>query len=216
MRKYIVILLIFNILFGCTSKQVKEETVINIFEKEDINNTLASKSSINTSNIEEYLFRDDCIYIDTRSPKQFYEEGHIAGFINIPFYGYISDFGYNENTLFQMEKIKTETNIIQLGDIGSFSENYEESIELIKSIIPDNKYILVISTGGVESSYFLNLLIQIGYDGSKLYNVGSYINGIGSDIAYNTIKDNKYNVEGISLYDTNIEYNLVDLTLIKK
>ncbi len=217
MKKYLVVFLIINLLFGCNKKEeVTEETITEIPKKEEVNNTLASKSGINTSNIEEYLFRDDCIYIDTRSALQFYEEGHIAGFVNIPFYGYITDFGYNENTLFQMDKIKEGDNIIQLGDIGSYSENYEESIELIKSIIPSDKYVLVISTGGVESSYFLNLLIQIGYDGSKLYNIGSYINGFGDDIAYISLKDNKYNVEGITLFDTEIEYKLDGLTKIEK
>ena len=56
-------------------------------------------------NIDDYLFRQDCIYLDTRYPYQFYQEGCIAGFMNLPFYEYIADFNKEAGALFTITKI---------------------------------------------------------------------------------------------------------------
>ena len=167
---------------------------------------------INPKNIDDYLFRDDCIYIDTRDPEQFYEEGSIAGFVNIPFYGYICDFKKGTGSLFTFTKISDE---ILLGDPGSFIANYEESEEVIKSMFPKDKNILVIATAGVESCYILNLLVQLGYDEEKLYNVGSFTTGMGNDIAYVSRKDAKYLIKPFYVDDTVISYDVEGLTPIE-
>ena len=79
-----------------------------------------------------------------------------------------------------------------------------------------NKNILVIATAGVESSYFLNLLIQLGYDPAKLYNVGSFTTGMGEDIAYRYYNEAKYLIQPMELYDTSISYNWENLTPINR
>ena len=99
-----------------------------------------------------------------------------------------------------------------IGDINSFEENYEESAQLIAELFPKAKKIIAISTAGVESCYFLNLLIQLGYNGENLYNAGSFTNGMGKDIAYRTYKNARYLVKGIELSDTKIEYCFTGLT----
>lgn len=210
--KILLCLLIAISLVGCGSNvpaQVEDVIVLkDLPVKADPNNNLASASEIKASNLDNYLFRDDCVYIDTRDPEQFYTEGHVAGFINLPFYGYITDFKYNPNTLFSSIKSKDGEEIVHFGDIGSYSANYEESIKLIEDLIPRDKNIMVISTAGVESAYFLNLLVQLGYDGSKLHNVGSFTNGMGEDVAYKLTDGVKYLVDAFELYDTKISYQL--------
>lgn len=204
----------------CSCAQVPKETieivdneqviVETLPSKEDASNQM-SKSPITPKNIDDYLFRDDCIYIDTRSPKQFYEEGSIAGFINIPFYGYICDFENNSRSLYTFKK----DGDILLGDPGSFFANYEESDEIIKSYFPKDKNILVIATAGVESCYLLNLLEQLGYESDKLYNVGSFTTGMGSDISYIGNKDAKYLISPFYMDETTIDYHFENLTPIQ-
>ena len=221
MKKILMVCLMFC-LFGCTAQTpqqpVQNETVIELPAKSEPLSNNATVSPIKASNLDDYLFRDDCVYIDTRDPNLFYSEGHVAGFINIPFYGYITDFQYNPQSLFSMEQSRDGENIIHIGDIGSFSANYEESEDLIRDLFPQDKNILVISTAGVESVYLLNLLEQLGYDPHRLYNVGSYTNGMGEDIAYMTYEDAKYRVEKREIYDTTISYrlNTEDFTKIER
>ena len=175
--------------------------------KEKAESMLMSDSSINPYNIDDFLFRNDCVYIDLRSPKDFYKEGHIAGFTNVPFYDYLAGFPGNKKTLFEMKK----TGGKYLGDTGTFSANYEESSQIISELFPKAKNIIAISTAGVESCYFLNLLIQLGYNPSNLYNAGSFTNGMGKDIAYRSYKKARFLVPGIELVDTKIEYSFTSL-----
>ena len=218
MKKILICIVIF-LLAGCQIKN--EEIVVTEIDNEIETSALPVKmdksnnmslSPINPKNIDDYLFRDDCIYIDTRDPEQFYEEGSIAGFVNIPFYGYICDFKKGTGSLFTFTKISDE---ILLGDPGSFIANYEESEEVIKSMFPKDKNILVIATAGVESCYLLNLLVQLGYDEEKLYNVGSFTTGMGNDIAYVSRKDAKYLIKPFYVDDTVISYDVEGLTPIE-
>lgn len=218
MKKILICIVIF-LLAGCQIKN--KEIVVTEIDNEIETSALPAKmdksnnmslSPINPKNIDDYLFRDDCIYIDTRDPEQFYEEGSIAGFVNIPFYGYICDFKKGTGSLFTFTKISDE---ILLGDPGSFIANYEESEEVIKSMFPKDKNILVIATAGVESCYLLNLLVQLGYDEEKLYNVGSFTTGMGNDIAYVSRKDAKYLIKPFYVDDTVISYDVEGLTPIE-
>lgn len=174
--------------------------------------TLMSESPIKPYNIDDYLFIENVVYIDLRSPEAFYKEGHIAGFTNIPFYGYIAGFPNSDKALFTL----TRKAGLYVGDTGSFEQNYEEAADILYDIFPKNKAIVAISTAGVESCYFLNLLVQLGYNPEKLYNAGSFTNGMGNDPAYRILPDVKYLVEGIELYDTAIGYDFQNLTKIKK
>ena len=82
-------------------------------------------------------------------------------------------------------------------------------------LIPKNKHLMIIATAGVESCYLMNLLIQLGYDPAIMYNVGSFTNGMGNDIAYKHYSEAKHLVEPFELYDTNITYKWENLTPIK-
>lgn len=221
MKKYLALILVLC-LVGCQTKPTLEdpditsnEPVNEILElpiKEIPSSALMSDSPITPANIDDYLFRDDCVYIDTRSGVQFYSEGSIGSFMNIPFYGYIADFKKTD-ALFTMTKVTADDGTIYpLGEPGSFIANYVESEEMIKSLIPKNKNILVISTAGVESCYFIHLLIQLGYDEAKLYNVGSFTTGMGDDIAYISYENAQHLVPPFELYDTSITYSWHNLT----
>ena len=167
-----------------------------------------SESPITPQNIDSYLFRKDCIYVDLRSSQTFYSEGHIAGFTNIPYYNYLAGYPNDNKSLFKM----TRKDGVVLGAKDSFAPNYEESESIIFETFPKDKNIIAISTAGVESCYFLNLLFQLGYNPEKLYNAGSFTNGMGNDIAYRTYKNARHLVKGIPLVDTQIVHTFSSLT----
>ncbi|WP_428770719.1 rhodanese-like domain-containing protein [Treponema sp. HNW] len=198
--------------YSITQAHPAEQHNYSLPEKPKTESMLMSESPIKPYNIDEYLFMDNCIYIDLRSPDAFYKEGHIAGFTNIPFYGYIADFPNSDKGLFTL----TRKGGLYLGDTGSFEQNYKESVQILYDIFPKNKTIIAISTAGVESCYFLNLLVQLGYNPEKLYNAGSFTNGMGNDPAYRTLPNVRYLVGGIELYDSRISYSFRNLTKIGK
>lgn len=215
MKKAIVLCTI-AALCGCTasSSSVTSTTEallpVAIPEKISANSALMSESVIKPDTLDDYMFRDDVIYVDTRSHAQINEEGSIAGFVNIPFYDYICSFKSDDDTLFYM----TKTDAAALGDAGSFVPLYEESQEIIETMFDHDKYIFVIATAGVESYYFINLLIQYGYDASKLYNVGSFTTGMGEDIAYSTYEDAEYYQAPLFLSNTVSGFSTAELTRI--
>jgi hypothetical protein len=81
-------------------------------------------------------------------------------------------------------------NTIPPGQVGGFVPQYEQSKNIITSLFEKDKYIFLISQGGSESSYVINLLVQLGYDASLLYNVGGITNGEGIK-SYKSIETNK-------------------------
>ena len=216
MKKLLIILLL--LLTACTKVEPIDEEVVRELPKKPIpESSLMSDSPIGAYNIDEYLFIDDVIYIDTRSPEQFLVNGHIAGFINIPFYEAIAAFEKKDNVLFTTKKIRDDDGkiVANIGEPGSFFPNYEESEEYLYHTFPKDKKLVIIATAGVESSYLINLLKQYGYDASLLYNAGSMENSLGKNVAYFDLDDPKYVVEGIDSYRTIITYDWGELTPIE-
>lgn len=218
MNKVISCLIILT-LIGCQNNAIIEETINdeNVIPSNQSESKLMSDSLILPHNLDEYLFLEDVYYVDTREPNQFLEEGHIAGFLNIPFYELIASLN-SDVTLFRMKKIFDESNKLQigLGEVGSFEPIYEESISILKSLFPQKKKIFIISTAGVESTYLSNLLIQYGYDSDLIYNVGNYSNSVGNSVSYRELETAKYRVYGINSYRINYEYDFGQLKKISE
>ena len=170
-------------------------------------------SGVNTSNIDEYLFRDDVIYVDLRPNSWVAKDGHIAGFSFYPFYDLIAHRNYTDR-LFMMDTVYSEDgNKIIGGEVGTFIPNFVESEIVINNIFPKDKYIFAISQSGLESCYFLNLLIQLGYDSSKLYNIGGFSISTGfENLAYISIENPKYLVKGNPILTDvpNVTFNFKD------
>ena len=215
MKKTLTILLILG-LCAC-SKSPPEVKEVLLPEKPVPESSLMSDSPIGAYNIDEYLFLDDVMYIDTRSPEQFLVNGHIAGFINIPFYEAIAAFEKKDNVLFVTKKIRDEEGkvIANIGEPGSYFPNYKESEQYLYHTFPKDKKLVITATAGVESSYLINLLIQYGYDASLLYNAGAMENSLAKNIAYLDLENPKYLVEGIDSYRPRITYDWGELTPVE-
>ena len=111
--KKLTLLLCITIFIGCAPQQKntpnqKTEIILELPQKEIPDSSLMSESPINPINLDQYLFREDCIYLDLREPHTFYSEGSVAGFINLPFYDYIAHVNHEKNALYQMVKKNNE------------------------------------------------------------------------------------------------------------
>ncbi len=141
---------------------------------------LGIDKNINEKNIDEYLNRNDSVYYDMRmleDPAAYesiggdrYLSGFIDGFEVIP-YPYLASVkglpeavghGYSGDTLFT------------IADDGSYVANYQESDEILSSLFPKDKNIFLMCGGGGYAGMTKNLLVNKGWDPSKIYNVGGY------------------------------------------
>lgn len=118
--------------------------------------------SINASNLQDYLGRDDVVYIDLRDTAD-YTQKHLRNFENIPFFAFM----WNQNA-------NTDETMIQLygGDPTDPVAVYEESDELLHELFPQDKTIFLMCQSGGRVVHMMNILAAKGYDMSKIYNVG--------------------------------------------
>ncbi len=206
------------VLLLMTSCAQEENKTIKLPDKEIPESAKMSDSPLSATNIDQYLFIDGVMYVDTRDSKQFNENGHIAGFINIPFYETIACFEAKENILFRTSKVRDESGKItaNIGDVGSYTANYIESEKYLNELFPKDRQIVFIATAGVESAYLINLLIQYDYNPALLYNAGAVENSLAPNIAYFDIDNAHYLIEGIDTYTQTTTYVWPQLTPVTK
>ena len=202
MKKIIAVFMLgMMCLSGCKSNN---ENLKKIPLKETSNDISSSNSPINSHNLDEFMFREDVQYVDLRSSYMILQDGYVAGFEFIPFYSIIASFT-SSKTLYRMKSVGDA----DPGHVGGFVAQYEESERIIKELFRQDKPIFLISQAGSESGYVINLLIQLGYDGNLLYNVGGVSNGEGI-ASYSSIKTNKYFVQGTGNLDVKVDYGFTD------
>lgn len=169
--------------------------------------------NINEETIDKYLGRSDSVYRDMRMLKDpgnyeaiggdSYLSGFIKGFEVVPYpylvnvTGLPSEVGetYIGDTLFTFEN-------------GAYRANYEESLEILEYLFPRDKYIFLICGGGGYAGMTKSLLVNLGWDSNKIYNIGGfwYYNG-----------NNRVDVKNGSRYDFyKVLYHDIDFSELKK
>lgn len=148
----------------------------------DADSQFGVDKNINIDTIDDWLGRDDVAYRDVRmlfDPADYAAIGGdadlsrtIEGFKVVP-YPYIAtlsalpvDGAYNGDCLYTVE----------WGDDGaivSAEANYEESSMILEELFPKDKAIFLMCGGGGYSGMMKSLLIFLGWDASKLFNVGA-------------------------------------------
>jgi 3-mercaptopyruvate sulfurtransferase SseA len=149
-------------------------------------NMFGVDKNININTIDDWLGRDDVAYIDVRmliDPGDYRKiggdpilSGTIEGFEVVP-YPYLANLTglppqvaasqYDGPTLFTLTWDKK-------GNIDTLTPNYEESEMIIKDLFPQDKAIFLLCGGGGYASFTRALLIKLGYDPDKLYNIGGF------------------------------------------
>lgn len=141
---------------------------------------LGIDKNVNESTIDSYLGRSDAVYRDLRMLEDpgNYEaiggdsklSGFVRGFEVVPFPYIVNVTGlpdevggtYSGKTLFH-----------QHSD-GTITANYKESLSIIEALFPKNKVIFLMCGGGGYSGMMKNLLVKLGWDESRIYDVGGY------------------------------------------
>lgn len=140
---------------------------------------LGIDKNINEESLDNYLFRSDVVYRDIRMLKDpgnyeaiggdSYLSGFVKGFEVIPYplltevKGLPEEVGssYKGKTLFK------EVN-------GKYVANYKESLEFLEYYFPKDKVIFLMCGGGGYAGMTKNLLVSLGWDENKIYDVGGY------------------------------------------
>lgn len=176
-------------------------------------------ANINMETIDKYLELKGVVYRDMRMLKDPIEygdmeggdadlSGFIKGFEVIPF-PYIAPVEapegvggtpYDGPTLFSKD-----TN-------GKYVANYEESIDILEAIFPKDKVIFVMCGGGGYAGMTRSLLIELGWNEKKIYNIGGYWSYEGNNSVSTVLKTNP---DQTKVYDFSIvAYHAIDFSVL--
>lgn len=173
--------------------------------------------NINESNIDNYLNREDTVYRDVRMLKDpanyekiggdSYLSGFIKGFevVSLPYLVNVTNLPdtigktYQGKTLFTLKDNK-------------YTPNYKESLEILEYLFPKDKNIFLMCGAGGYAGQMKEMLISLGWDENKIYNIGGYWYYDGNNNI--DVKNEKY---GKTTYDFwKVNYHEIDFTTLHK
>lgn len=177
MKRILVILTLLLFVCGCEC-ELKELPKPEV--SEGARGELGIDKNINESNIDEYLNREDSVYRDMRMLEDVakyeniggdsYLSGFVKGFEVIPYPLIVNITGLPEAV---GEAYNGET-LYTLTEDGKYVANYEESKEFLEYYFPKDKNIFLMCGGGGYAGMMKNMLVSLGWDENKIYNVGGY------------------------------------------
>lgn len=157
---------------------------------------LGIDKNVNEETLDNYLEYEGIVYRDMRMLKDpgnyeaiggdSYLSGFVKGFEVVP-YPLLTEVkglpeavgdSYKGKTLFSVDKN------------GNYVANYKESMEYLEYYFPKDKVIFLMCGGGGYAGMTKNLLVSLGWDENKIYDVGGYwyYNG-KNNVQVKTIKD---------------------------
>lgn len=180
-RKLFLVLSLFVLCFGlcaCSKNELEE------LPKPEITEGIRGEQfgidkNINEETIDNYLGREDTVYRDMRMLKDpgnyeaiggdSYLSGYVKGFEVVPYPLLVNVVGlppevgstYTGKTLYTFD-----------GD--KYTANYEESLDILEDLFPKDKNIMLMCGGGGYAGMTKSMLIALGWDANKIYNVGGY------------------------------------------
>lgn len=200
----IAALLIASIAFKYKMKnEVKDPNALPKPEvTEGLRGELGIDKNINEKTIDKYLSREDSVYRDVRmlvDPGNYEAidgdsklSGFIKGFevISLPYI--IPVTGLPE----QVGNTYVGDTLFSINSEGKYIANYEESMSILEYVFPKDKNIFIMCGGGGYAGMAKKMLVSLGWDENKIYNIGGYW--------YYEGKNNvnvKRNVNGEDIYD---------------
>lgn len=141
---------------------------------------LGIDKNVNEETLDNYLGYEGIVYRDMRMLKDpgnyeaiggdSYLSGFVKGFEVVP-YPLLTEVkglpeavgdSYKGKTLFSVDKN------------GNYVANYKESMEYLEYYFPKDKVIFLMCGGGGYAGMTKNLLVSLGWDENKIYDVGGY------------------------------------------
>lgn len=215
MKRFLKIIVVLSILLSVTSCKQKSLPLPEVTT--GIRGELGIDKNINEETIDKYLNRKDSVYRDLRMLKDeanyeniggdSYLSGIIEGFEVVPFpyicnvEGLPIEVGstYSGVTLFTREN-------------DECLPNYKESISIIEELFPKDKNIFLMCGGGGYAGMMKELLVALGWDGNKIYNVGGYWYYEGK----NKVETKRYENDEV-IYDySSINYHDINFNKLTK
>lgn len=177
---------------------------------------LGIDKNINEATIDSYLGRSDAVYRDVRMLKDpgnyeaiggdSYLSGFVDGFEIVPFPYIVNVTGlpeavgdtYTGSTLFSF-------------DGENYVANYKESMQILEDLFPKDKVIFLMCGGGGYSGMLKNMLVKLGWDETKIYDVGGYWFYEGE----NNVPVKRTLVDGTEVYDFyKVPYHEIDFGVL--
>lgn len=184
---------------------------------EGLRGTFGIDKNINETTIDNYLNRSDSVYRDMRMLKDpgnyeaiggdSYLSGFIKGFEVVP-YPYIVNVTWLPEEVGKTYEGKT---LFTLKD-GKYIANYNESLSILEYLFPKDKNIFLMCGAGGYAGSTKEMLVALGWDENKIYNVGGYwyYNGNNNVEVKRTTNNKTY-------YDFyKINYHNIDFTNLTK
>ena len=173
--------------------------------------------NINEKTIDSYLNRSDTVYRDMRMLKDpgnyeaiggdSYLSGFIKGFEVVPYPYLVNVTGLPE----EVGKTYEGKTLFTLKD-GKYIANYNESLSILEYLFPKDKNIFLMCGAGGYAGSTKEMLVALGWDENKIYNIGGYwyYNGNNNVEVKRTTNNKTY-------YDFyKINYHNIDFTNLTK
>ena len=140
---------------------------------------LGIDKNVNEATIDNYLNRSDAVYRDVRMLKDpgNYEaiggDSYLSGFVDgfevvpLPYIVNVSGLPESVGKTYEGETLFTNKD-------GKYEANYKESMEVLEVLFPKDKVIFLMCGGGGYSGMLKNMLVELGWDEGKIYDVGGY------------------------------------------
>lgn len=184
---------------------------------EGLRGTFGIDKNINETTIDNYLNRSDSVYRDMRMLKDpgnyeaiggdSYLSGFIKGFEVVPYPYIVNVTGLPE----EVGKTYEGKTLFTLKD-GKYIANYNESISILEYLFPKDKNIFLMCGAGGYAGSTKEMLVALGWDENKIYNIGGYwyYNGNNNVEVKRTTNNKTY-------YDFyKINYHNIDFTNLTK
>lgn len=198
-KKIVVFTIIMSFLVGgligfalCKSRSNVLEPLPAQEKSEGLRGVYDIDKNINETTIDNYLNRPDVVYRDVRMLEDTatWENkggerdltGFVEGFEVVP-YAYLTEFPQEYIDQKKSENVtglyKGKT-LFRLDEEGNYIANYEESLEILEYLFPKDKIIFLMCGAGGYANFTKQMLGALGWDTSKIYNVGGYWNYNGN------------------------------------
>ncbi len=177
---------------------------------------LGIDKNINESTIDQYLNRSDVVYRDVRMLKDLgnYEaiggDSYLSGFVNgfevvpLPYLVNVTELPEAVGDTYAGETLFTNKN-------GKYVANYRESMDVLEALFPKDKVIFLMCGGGGYSGMMKDMLVALGWDESKIYDVGGYWYYEGE----NDVKVKRELEDGGVVYDFyKVPYHEIDFDIL--
>lgn len=213
MKKLFIILMLLFTFTGCSNKELPLPEV-----SEGMRGELGIDKNINESNIDEYLGREDAVYYDMRmliDDAEYeniggdrYLSGYVDGFEVIPYPYLATVVGLPE----AVGKAYDGKTLYTIDSNGKYIANYKESLTVLETLFPKDKTIFLMCGGGGYAGMTKTMLVSLGWDETKIYNVGGYWYYEGK----NNISVKVTNNDETSYHFWKVPYHNIDFKLLTK